>query len=433
MSSNGKCADDDVNLEQEAGLRPFASGFRVSHALLSVLPFFCFFLFDNYVSEYRIRLLDFVGLTILIVLSVVRLHGNRLSFSLSKRNAAFIAVCLIYVFVSFIFHPDQYRPDAGILIGIFVYSYYSSLNHVDDVYRKWLTGILLISVSAFFFQGIYYFLSGEVLKMVLVAPGDVRVWYGGEILRLTGFYMEPNSYCIATAMLVLLRREVMHQSLDLLAYIGIATLIISMSLWGAMIGVFILAYDYLSRKRNGVQIFFVLIIVLPLMMGSMFALASHLGKHDPLRVTLFDRAEKIMDVVTGTTSHVEGSFRDRYLAISKVDKRNVSDWQMFFGHGISITDFQNYGGANGLSFLLYSFGLAGILVIALALIILALRRGLSLSLWILISLSSYPLLTYFYWWAWLALLLSFSSRQVTGGQPLVVKQVATDDGALALR
>lgn len=391
--------------------RFFLSHVKVSHNLLSVFPFFCFFLFDNYLPEYRIRFLDFIGLAVLLSFSFIRMLGDsRQWFSLSYGSAMFVAGCVLYGIVSLAFGPEQYRPILAILLGAFIYAYYNSLRYINQIYRKWLTAILMFSVAVFFFQGLYYLISGVVPKMVLVAPGDVRVWYGGQFLRLTGLYMEPNNYCIATVMLVLLRRELMDKSFDFLSYIAIATLVMSLSLWGSVIAVVIVAYHYVSTKRNWTQSFYSFVIVSFLVASSILAPRYLLDEDNALRITLIDRAGKILEVISGDYDHVEGSFRDRYLSIAQFGEQNPSDFQMLFGHGINIDDFQEAGGANGLSFLLYSFGLVGLMAIISALVILALKNGLDSSLWIMLTLSSYPLLTYFYWWAWLALLLLFSNR-----------------------
>ena len=62
--------------------------------------------------------------------------------------------------------------------------------------------------------------------------------------------MEPNSYCVATATLLILRRELMNKSLDLLSFVAIATMVLSLSLWGALIAIFISCYHYLRLSQT---------------------------------------------------------------------------------------------------------------------------------------------------------------------------------------
>jgi len=380
------------------------------NVVLSAVAFLCFFLFDNYHPEYRIRVLDLLGFAIVLLCFFCQSVAKNLELKISSGNLVFSSIVAFYIICSLVIDPNSFRGLLGVCLGFFVYSYYMRLRNSGDIYKKWLTRILFLSVSAFIMQAVFYFLTGEILKMVLVASGDPRVWYGGGVdrlaLRLTGFFMEPNSYCLATSMLVLLRREFMNKSFDLLSYAAISTMILSLSLWGAFIGVFILIYHKFRTSKNLKQLFFRVIMLLVIMFGGLF-FGTMLDKGNALRITLLDRSAKIINVFNVSDNQVEGSFNDRYLSITKsINNESVS---LLFGNGISTEDFQAFGGANSLSFFLYSSGIVGVLIIFLMLGFLFMKYGVDIVVWILISLSSFPLVTYFYWWAWLALLISASS------------------------
>lgn len=380
------------------------------NVVLSAVAFLCFFLFDNYHPEYRIRVLDLLGLAMVLLCFFCQSVAKNFELKISSGNLVFSSIVAFYIICSLVIDPSSFRGILGVSLGFFVYFHYMRLRISGDVYKKWLTRILFLSVSAFIMQGVFYFLTGEILKMVLVASGDPRVWYGGGIdrlaLRLTGFFMEPNSYCLATSMLVLLRREFMNKSFDLLSYAAISTMILSLSLWGAFIGVFILVYHKFRTSKNLNQLFFRITMLLVIMFGGLF-FCSMLDKGNALRITLLDRSAKIINVFNVSDNQVEGSFNDRYLSITKtINNESVS---LLFGNGISTEDFQVFGGANALSFFLYSSGIVGVLIIFLMLGFLFMKYGMDIAVWILISFSSFPLVTYFYWWAWLALLISASS------------------------
>ena len=110
------------------------------------------------------------------------------------------------------------------------------------------------------------------------------------------------------------------------------------------------------------------------------------------------------------------SFNDFF---NKID--TFSFKQMLFGHGAttSLGTFQDLLGANGFSFLLYSVGFLGIIIL-FAILFCALNKYknktfqnlfkiyfLNLSFIIFIS-SSYPMFTYTLFWAWLATMINSS-------------------------
>ena len=79
---------------------------------------------------------------------------------------------------------DNFKPVLGVLLGLFVFVFYTTLQDVKQIYQRWLTIILFSSVAAFIFQGVVYYLTDHVLKLVLIASGEPRVWYGGGISRI---------------------------------------------------------------------------------------------------------------------------------------------------------------------------------------------------------------------------------------------------------
>ena len=116
-------------------------------------------------------------------------------------------------------------------------------------------------------------------------------------------------------------------------------------------------------------------------------------------------------IVTFSVEVRRGSFHDRYLVVHSTRDINLN---FLFGHGISTTKFQEFAGANGISLLMYSIGVFGLFLVFIYLCFLQFKYGLDVVVWVLISFSSYPLITYFYWWAWLALLLCFSNKKNSG-------------------
>lgn len=375
---------------------------KLNYASLSGFAFLLFFVFDNYIPEMGIRPFDFAGIAVVVGLAIFEIYRKAMKVAVSPGAILFAAVMGIYVLISLMFRPDQWKSHIGIILGLVVFVYYRSFGRTGGAEAKWVERILYISVAALFAQMVYYLASGEVIDLVLFSEGGLRVWYGGTIFRPTGLFLEPNSYCLATAMLVLLRRHVTAKPFDSLSYIAIGSMFISMSLWGGAVALLLITYDLLSRGVRVALLSVVFLIPGTILFG--FILLQNLGALNSFRITMVDRAANIMMSFGGySESDLESSYRDRYSALLRLADWDNFDYRLFIGNGVSTSDFQEYGGANALSFLIYSFGLIGTILVAFAIIASA-KGGVERPLAIVISLSSYPLVTYFYWWAWLGLL-----------------------------
>lgn len=400
-------------MAQSEGIRQAASGVAtvirpmpVNLSKIIGVSFFMFFIFDNYSPGLGMRPFDFVGLILLLGVVVVGMCCAGLKWDLSLGTILFSVSVGIVLLFSLTVRPDQWRAHLGIVLGLVVFICYRSFGRTGGMSITWLNAILAISVGALLVQAFYYVISGNILDLVLFAEGDLRVWYGGTIFRPPGLFMEPNTYSIATAMLVLLRREVMFKPFDALSYAAIGSMFVSMSLWGGIVGLALILYDLFSRNI-GLALVFILVLITGSALFA-FNFGGESSPDNPFRVTLIQRVETLVSGVTSRAeadTDIESSFRDRYSALAKLVDQDDFDYRMFIGNGVSTRDFQEYGGANALSFLGYSFGLVGIALVVLAIAALA-KGGMGKPLAVLISISSYPLFTYFFWWAWLGLLMS---------------------------
>lgn len=381
----------------------------MTHSLFSLLPFFLFFLFDNYIPGIGIRPFDFVGLVLLVFLAILRTHRSGLKLKVPAGSLWFAGGLLLYLLISLMFRSEQINAHIGIIFGLFVFIYFRSLAGLESAYNRGLERVLQLSVAALFFQFAYYLIAGDVFDFVLFSDGGSRVWYGGSILRPSGLFVEPNSYCLATAMIVLLRRQIMAEPFDRLSYLAIVSMFMSMSLWGGLTGILLMVYDLFGR---GCRVALLSFVSLPVFIIFGYLFAKSLDEENPFLVTMLDRGtDLVMSMVMPSSSDVEGSYGDRYESLRRLFDSDNLDHRTFFGYGVSTSNFQEYGGANGISFLIYSFGIFGVTLFAFVIILCAKGRfGPAFA--VFISLSSYPLATYFFWWAWLGLLFTASGATI---------------------
>lgn len=394
--------------------------------LLTFVPFVLFFLFDNYLGG--IRILDFLGLFLLLVLTGFKMLQQKGRLALSHDMLLVIFLFLIFVGTSGFIRQNELKPHMGIALGLLVFVCYYSFGPIDPKYVKAITWLLMISTGSVFFQLIYTKIFGRPLRLVFLNLDELRATFGGEttgLFRPTGFFMEPNNYCVPTIMLLLLRKQIQQRPFDLLSYIVIFSLFISFSLWGVFIAWMLVVYDLVSRKKKQLALLFVTLTFV-----SFGLLFKFLDETSLLRIAVLDRTVNVLEsaftnrreemVVFSQedyAQYMDPSYQGRYGVIK--DLSNPSQWDLgtFFGHGISTSDFQLYGGANGVSFILYSVGIFGILALLLVAYLAKIKFGTLVI--ILVSLLSYPLVTYFLWWAWLALLLRASYHIKTQSESFV--------------
>jgi hypothetical protein len=129
---------------------------------ISGLSFILFFLYDNYIPGIGVRPFDLAGFAVIFVMLIVGIYREGIKLCSSLGSLLFSVVGIGCISIYLMFRPDQWRAHVGIILGFIVFFYYRSLVRPGDAVR-WLRGLLLISVGAFFGQTIYYFVSGGVL------------------------------------------------------------------------------------------------------------------------------------------------------------------------------------------------------------------------------------------------------------------------------
>ncbi|WP_334120256.1 hypothetical protein, partial [Limnobacter sp.] len=87
------------------------------------------------------------------------------------------------------------------------------------------------------------------------------------------------------------------------------------------------------------------------------------------------------------------------------------DLHFLFGHGLDTTNFQSIA-ANGLAFLIYSFGIFGTLMLSGMTVYLS-QTKLSTLVIVAFSLTTFPMFSYMFYWVFLAWIISGSNNRAT--------------------
>ncbi|MCD6401844.1 MAG: hypothetical protein J7L73_07945 [Anaerolineales bacterium] len=203
-------------------------------------------------------------------------------------------------------------------------------------------------------------------------------------------------------MLTVIRMFLKRGVFDLLLIITLVAIFLSESLWGFG-AIFSLLILFTPSK------FYRLLII------GLFVLFGIILVYTP------KYAMYLLDPITvGRISNItdDGSYHGRYGHESNINY----DFNFFFGNGLSTKKFQGFTGANAIGFILYSFGLFGFIFFLVVLAIGFKKNRLTFLFAVIIAMTSYPLFTYMFWWAWLGILIRLSrSINFSTAEPVSLK------------
>ena len=299
---------------------------------------------------------------------------------------------------------------AAFLIGcafIFAVFFREDRNHAV-LYRQ-MGALIVLNLAAFYLQYATFQLSGYLVNYHSWIGVEPRVLVG-DAIRAGGLYQEPNSFCLVLFMLNAVRLFCPRAGRDYLFPISIVTLILSESLWGIGAAIFLIfCRMHLSeRKIRRIP------IVVPAAIGMIVSAALFVDWSSVLEL-VFNQVtiNRLVDIAN------DPSAQQRFTGSGGF----AVDLRFFVGHGVSTFEFQDYLGINGFSFYIYSFGLLGILLFLAFVFRTSDGSAVTKVLIVVLAMSTFPLFTFGFWWAWLALLArAHSDELVRTGQWYSVAQ-----------
>ena len=192
---------------------------------LSLIAVFLFLMFDNYV--FGIRPFDILGFGLVLFLIAMHFAMVGPRFRVSRAGTVTVLLTFGFVAISVIRNPSEITAHAALIIGVIIFFYFQSCVVITDTFRKGINFLLGIAVFAIFLQLGIYALTHFYVDLIPFKDSSLRVLSGGIILRCSGFYMEPNTHCLAVAMLMLLRRHLYRVPFNTLSYLGLLSIVIN--------------------------------------------------------------------------------------------------------------------------------------------------------------------------------------------------------------
>lgn len=360
--------------------------------------FALFMLWDYYIPAAGGKVLDYLGIAILVLSLMPRVaFGDWRPLAITSTHFLFLLTLLPLLALGIV--RGGFLTSAAFLLGcLFVYSvYFNEDIDYQFVYRQmgWLIVLCLIP---FYIQFATFWLTGYLINYhAWIGAADPRVLVGA-LIRAGGLNQEPNGFCLTLLMLNAVRLFCPKPGRDYLLPISLVTLVVSQSLWGIGAAIFLmLCWIYMSEaKVRRVP------IVLPVTAG-IVGLAALLIDWPTILELVFSEftATRLLDIAN------DPSAQQRFTGSGGF----AVDLRFFVGHGPSTLDFQDYLGINGISFYVYGFGLVGYLLFLAFVFRVSGGQAIIKVAMVVLAMSTYPLFTYAFWWAWLAILVKANPEE----------------------
>lgn len=360
-----------------------------------LVPLSLFSLWDYYIPSLGGRVFDYIGIVLIFMYLAFQLVKVK-DFGELKFNRDY-ALIMMAMFPSVLvaYFQGEWLAATAFLVGsLFVYGFFSSASYSLDKLHNQIGWLIFIGLLFFYFQYAAYKLLGMVV--------DYHSYFGAlnprvfneetGYFRAGGLFQEPNSFCLMLFMLNILHMFSKNGKSDMLLFSSLVAMFLSESLWGFGAILILLMVRAGLFNLNGVWLPLLLSVtglasfVLVIFMGSPSLLATII---DPITVA------RIFDIGN------DPSFKARFGGDTDI----FLDGHLLVGNGLSTEFFQSFLGANAISFYIYSFGLLGLLLFFGWIMATTKKGRLETVVVILFAMTSYPLFTYVFWWAWLSILI----------------------------
>lgn len=361
-----------------------------------IFPFLAFW--DFYVSG--IRLLDIISLFIILLLlcSSFIFNGYKISFQKPRQIIllnAFSGLCLGLSLWGILQSDENFKPVLGFISGVIIFNIFYISPIEKNVIKYTIIPYLIICISFFYIQDIYYYTSGGKILHPLYMIGE-QPRAVSSIFRPTSFYLEPANYCLSIFMLILLADKYKILTNKIYA-ISALSILLSISLWGYVSILIFTLTRYLEKSKWA----FIIAVSVLALIAAVFLLAKG--------------SNPLIDFTINRLTHIssDSSGGARYGGIKLIRELGATDPSFWFGTGVS-NDYIKYG-SNGLAFILNAGGLLGVGLIYLLLFFLCSSGGrMKFVFYFSLILTAAPLWSVFFWWAWLALMLKNQSPLSAG-------------------
>ena len=269
----------------------------------------------------------------------------------------------------------------GITIGILLLAVLHSwaLSPLRTV--RVIDALIVLHAFALMLQALVFLIQGSVLNYHGLFGDEPRVL--GRLFRPSGLFLEPAHFALFIYLLLAVRLR-LRRALGWAGVIGVASVVMSLSLFGILATTLLCAFYY---WRTPAFWWFTILTAVVVGLNTDRLLDS--------RATAF-----VLDRLATLTE--DPSALQRFSGFAAIVNDLTSRPGFLIGRGFS-NDYERYG-QNGLAFLLNGIGFVGTLLFVTLFTVMAGPRRFWAMVVLAVALGAAPRWTIWFWWVWLGLM-----------------------------
>lgn len=335
------------------------------------------FLWDYYIIN--LKVFDILSLVVAIF-CIIFLTPTQLKTLNNSRILIFLTFFLFFAIVGLINYGDP-KGFMGIVIGI-SYFYLATIYFEKYDIERFSYYILLILILTFLLQYFSTVFFGQPINYHSIIGETPRI-QNAIGYRTSGLFLEPTSYCAMMFMLIMTR--FLLNSYTIYEFIGIITILMSFSLYGFFVSIFLIGFWAIYNVKKFLAVLFCIIFLIPIFLP-LYQVNNIFSSE--IQFLIIDRLTSLF-----TDASVQARYRPQEFS-------DQSLLQTLFGNGLS-TQGTIYG-TSGLGYLVSGIGVIGFIFFIILSINLYRKNTIIILSGILVVLMSSYYWTYIVFWMWMA-------------------------------
>ena len=354
------------------------------------LALFSLSLNEFYYEPYG-RILDYFAI-ILIIFYFFLNTKNRLVNKSDFSIFLFFSPFILWGFINV-----KILPSLAVLLGVSVIAIFAkNVSRTNKDVIRILDLIILLHILAFIVQIFFFYVLKIPFSFIDFFPflQQSRVYNEGlNLLRPGGFMMEPNSYSANIFMLTFINYKLNKNKITPVSIIALISVPFTTSLWGIAMMILLVFLRFKIIYK------FISIVILIISTTIIYNILDN--------SIAFERVIRIIEDPTSDNSIVTRLGLDSNYSSNAIN--------LFLGNGINSTEFQSFLGGNGISFIIFCFGIFGSFILFFWFY---LSNNLKMLLLFIFFHITYPYYSYLIFWFFLSIALQNLSLRSSDNKDL---------------
>jgi hypothetical protein len=274
----------------------------------------------------------------------------------------------------------------GYLLCFFIFIFLTTVKYDNASLVKCVNFCITFHFFFLILQLVVYYVSGRILE--LNPSGDARLT--SEIFRPAGLFLEPAHAAICFFTMVVIRYLIVRK-IDKYFLVGIVGILLSLSLWGVLAVMVLLAYHivFQADRLSKIRAVLISLVVIP---AIVVFIVNNETVSFIIQYSLIDRVQSVQDLSDASTTQRTG------LPV------NFGEFSYYSVLGHGFTNSTGGGGNNMFSLIFSNFGYIGFALFIMIFFLLRKFKNILLALlcFLLLLLGTNGIFSTFYFWFFLA-------------------------------